>query len=133
MKLAIITIFTLSILSSRRKKIKIHKTIILHLVLYGCETLYLTLKKEHRLKVTEDRMLRRIVAPQRDVTIGGWRKLHNDEPHNLPIYQSIYLWLYSPCGPWPIFQFLNPYTIGKTPWTGISLSQGDTQNNTNTE
>jgi hypothetical protein len=31
---------------------------------------------------------------------------------------SIYLWLYSPCGPWPLFQFLNPYIVGRTPWTG---------------
>jgi hypothetical protein len=31
---------------------------------------------------------------------------------------SIYLWLYSPCGPWPLFQFLNPYTVHRTPWAG---------------
>jgi hypothetical protein len=31
---------------------------------------------------------------------------------------SIYLWRYSPCGSWPLFQSLNPYTIGRTPWTG---------------
>jgi hypothetical protein len=31
---------------------------------------------------------------------------------------SIYLWLYSPCGPWPLFQFLNPHVVGRTPWTG---------------
>jgi hypothetical protein len=31
---------------------------------------------------------------------------------------SIYPWLYSPCGPWPLFQFLNLYTVGRTPWTG---------------
>jgi hypothetical protein len=36
----------------------------------------------------------------------------------LSICMSVYLWLYSPCGPWPIFQFLNPYTVGRTPWTG---------------
>jgi hypothetical protein len=36
----------------------------------------------------------------------------------------IYLWLYSPCGPWPHFLFLNLRTVGKTPWTGISPSQG---------
>jgi hypothetical protein len=36
----------------------------------------------------------------------------------------MYVWLYSPCGPWPMFQFLNPYTVGRTPWTGISPSQG---------
>jgi hypothetical protein len=31
---------------------------------------------------------------------------------------EFYLWLYSPCGPWPLFQFLNPCTVGRTPWTG---------------
>jgi hypothetical protein len=34
------------------------------------------------------------------------------------IYLSIYLWLYSPCGPWPLFHFLNPLTVGRTSWTG---------------
>jgi hypothetical protein len=33
-------------------------------------------------------------------------------------FNSIYLWLYSPCGPWPLFQFLNLHTVGRTPWTG---------------
>jgi hypothetical protein len=32
--------------------------------------------------------------------------------------QHLHLWLYSPCGPWPLFQFLNLYTVGRTPWTG---------------
>jgi hypothetical protein len=47
---------------------------------------------------------------------------------------SIYLWLYSPCGPWPLFQFLNLHTVGRTPWTGKSSSREAatyTQNNTN--
>jgi hypothetical protein len=35
-----------------------------------------------------------------------------------PDYLSIYLWLYSPCGPWPLFQLLNLYTVGRTPWMG---------------
>jgi hypothetical protein len=39
-------------------------------------------------------------------------------------FLSIYLWLYSPCGTWTLFQFLNLYTVGRTPWTGISQSQG---------
>jgi hypothetical protein len=43
------------------------------------------------------------------------------------------LWLYSPCGPWPIIQFLNPYTVGRTPWTGDQPLATYTQNNTNTE
>jgi hypothetical protein len=36
----------------------------------------------------------------------------------LYIYLSLYLWLYSPCGSWPLFQFLNLYAVGRTPWTG---------------
>jgi hypothetical protein len=40
---------------------------------------------------------------------------------HLSIYLSLYLWLYSPCGPWPLFQFLNQYTVGRTPWTGDQL------------
>jgi hypothetical protein len=52
-------------------------------VLYGCETWSLTLREEHRLRVFENRVLRRIFEPKRDEVIGGWRKLHNEELHNL--------------------------------------------------
>jgi hypothetical protein len=45
-------------------------------VLYGCETLSLTLREEHRLRVFENRVLRRIFGPKRDEVTGGWRKLH---------------------------------------------------------
>jgi hypothetical protein len=65
-------------LLSKNVKIRIYKTMILHLVLYGCETWSLTLREEHRLRVFENRVLRR-----RDEVIGGWRKLHNEEIHNL--------------------------------------------------
>jgi hypothetical protein len=51
---------------SRNVKIKIYKTIILPVVLYGCENLSLMLRKEHRLRVSENRMLRRIFLPKRD-------------------------------------------------------------------
>jgi hypothetical protein len=47
-------------------------------VLYGCETWSLTLREEHRLRVFENRVLRRIFGPKRDEVTGGWRKLHND-------------------------------------------------------
>jgi hypothetical protein len=47
-------------------KIKIYKTIILPVVLYGCETLSLTLREEHRLRIFENRVLRRIFGPKRD-------------------------------------------------------------------
>jgi hypothetical protein len=52
-------------------------------VLYGCETWYLTLREEHRLRVFENRVLRTIFGLERDEMTGGWRKLHNEELHNL--------------------------------------------------
>jgi hypothetical protein len=76
-----------SLLSSRllprNVKVKIYKTKILPVVLYGCETWYLTLREEHRLRVFENRVLRRIFEPKRDEVTGEWRKLHNEEFHNL--------------------------------------------------
>jgi hypothetical protein len=65
-------------LLSKNVKIRIHKTIIFHVVLYGCETWSLTLREEDRLRV-----LRRIFGPKRIGVTGGWRKLHNEELHNL--------------------------------------------------
>jgi hypothetical protein len=52
-------------------------------VQYGCETLSLTLKEKHRPRVFENRVLRIIFGPKRDEVTGGWRKLHNEELHNL--------------------------------------------------
>jgi hypothetical protein len=66
---------------SRNVKVKIHKTKILPLVLYGYETWSLTLKEEHRLRMFENRILRRIFVPKTDEVTGEWRKLHNDELH----------------------------------------------------
>jgi hypothetical protein len=70
-------------LLSRKLKVKIYKTIILPVVLYGCETWSLTLREEHRLRVFENRVLRRIFGPMRDEVTGEWRKLHSGELHNL--------------------------------------------------
>jgi hypothetical protein len=70
-------------LLSRNVKVKIYKTIILQVVLYGSETWSLTLKEEHRLRVFEIRVLRRIFGPKRDEVTGEWRKLHTEELHNL--------------------------------------------------
>jgi hypothetical protein len=67
----------------RNVKVKIYKTIILPVVLYRCETWSLTLREEHRLRVFENRVLRRIFGPKRDEVTGEWRKLHNEELHNL--------------------------------------------------
>jgi hypothetical protein len=51
--------------------------------MYGCETLSLTLREEYRLKVSENRVLRRIFGPKRDEVIGEWRKLYNEELNDL--------------------------------------------------
>jgi hypothetical protein len=53
------------------------KIIILPVVVCGCETWSLKLREEHRLRVFENRALRRIFGPKRDEVKGGWRKLHN--------------------------------------------------------
>jgi hypothetical protein len=58
-------------------------------VLYGCETWSLTIGEEHKLKVFENRVLRRIFGLNRDGVTGGWRKLHNEELHNLYSSPSI--------------------------------------------
>jgi hypothetical protein len=58
-------------------------------VLYECETWYLTLREEHRLKVFENRVLRRILGPEREEVTGGWEKLHNEELHNMYSSPSI--------------------------------------------
>jgi hypothetical protein len=70
-------------LLSRNVNVKIYKTIILPVVLYGCETWSLTLGEGHRLRVFENRVLRRIFGPKRDKVTGEWRKLHNEEVHIL--------------------------------------------------
>jgi hypothetical protein len=57
-------------------KIRIYRTIILTMVLYGCVTWYLILREEHTLRVFENRMLR-IFGPKRVEVTGKWRKLHN--------------------------------------------------------
>jgi hypothetical protein len=72
-----------SSLLSKNLKIKIYRTIILQFVVYGCETWSLTLKEECRLKVFENRVLRRIFGPKRDEVTGEWRKLHNEELNDL--------------------------------------------------
>jgi hypothetical protein len=66
-----------------RCQIGIYKTIILPVVLYGCEIWSLKLREEHKLSVFENRVLRRIFGPKGDGVTGGWRKLHNDELHDL--------------------------------------------------
>jgi hypothetical protein len=62
-------------LLSENLKIKIYKTIIVAFVLYGCKTWLLTLNEEHRLRMSENRALRRIFGPKREEVVGRWRRL----------------------------------------------------------
>ena len=64
-------------------KIRIYRTIILPIVLYGCETLSLTLREQRRLRVFHNRVLRGIFGSKRDEVKGEARKLHNEELHDL--------------------------------------------------
>jgi hypothetical protein len=66
-------------LLSKNTKIRVYRTIILPVVLYGCETWSLTLREEQRLRVFENRVLRKIFGPKGDEVTGEWRRLHNKE------------------------------------------------------
>ena len=70
-------------LLSKNLKIKIYRTIILPVVLYGYETWSLILREEHRLRVFDNRGLRKIFGPKRNGVRGEWRKLHNEELNDL--------------------------------------------------
>jgi len=72
-----------SSLLSKNVKIKIYRTTVLHVVLYGCETWSLTLREERRLRVFENGVLRRIFGLKSDEVTGEWRKLHNKEINDL--------------------------------------------------
>ncbi|KAJ4434136.1 hypothetical protein ANN_16456, partial [Periplaneta americana] len=72
-----------SSLLSKNLKVRIYKTVILPVLLYGCETWTLTLREEHRLRVFENKVLRKIFGAKRDEVTGEWRKLHNTELHAL--------------------------------------------------
>jgi hypothetical protein len=68
-----------SSLLSKNTKIKIHRTVILPAVLYGCGAWSLTLRKEHRLREVMDRVLRKMCGPRRDKVEGEWRRLHSEK------------------------------------------------------
>jgi hypothetical protein len=74
---------------SKNVKMRIYKTIILAVVLYGCETWSLILKEEHRLKLFENKVLSGIFGPKRGEVTERWRKLHNEELHVLCSSSSI--------------------------------------------
>ena len=67
---------------SKNLRIKLYKTVILPVLLFGCQTWSLTLREECRLRVFENRILRRIFGPKRNEN-GEWRRLHNEELHSL--------------------------------------------------
>ena len=71
--------FCLPWLLFRNLKIKIYRTIILRVVLYGCEAWSLILREERKLRVFENMVLRRIFGPRRDEVTGEWRRMHNEE------------------------------------------------------
>ena len=60
-------------------KFKVHRTMILRVVLYGCKTWSLTFRDERRVRVFEKRVLKRIFGTKMDVVTGEWRKIHNEE------------------------------------------------------
>jgi hypothetical protein len=76
-------------LLSKNVKIKIYKTIILPVVLFWYETWCLILREEHRLRMFENRMPRRIFGPKKEEAAGDWRKPHNVELRNLYFLPSI--------------------------------------------
>ena len=65
--------------------IKIYITVILSDVYYGCETCSLTLREEHRLLVFENRVLRKILGPERDEVTREWKRLHNKDLYDLSL------------------------------------------------
>jgi hypothetical protein len=75
---------------SKNIKTKMYRTVILP-VPYGCETWSLTLREEHRLRVFENRVLRKIFGPERDEVTREWRKLHSEELYGL--YYSLNIWV----------------------------------------
>jgi hypothetical protein len=78
-------------LLSKKVKIRKYKIIILPEVLYGCETWSLTLREEHRLRVFENRVLRRMFGLKGDEVTGGWRKLHNEELDDCTLRQVYFI------------------------------------------
>jgi hypothetical protein len=70
-------------LLSKNTKIRVYRTIILPVALYGCEAWSVTLREEQRLRVFENRVLRRIFGPKRDEVTGEWRRLRNGELNDL--------------------------------------------------
>ena len=104
-----VLLFMQSVYSTTKKlKINIYRTIILPAVLYGCETWSLTLREESRLKLFENRVLRRVFGPKRDDVTGEWRKLYNGELSDLYSLPNIVQVVKSKTNPL-LFQVLHKY------------------------
>jgi hypothetical protein len=82
-EIMIVTYLLSSRLLSKNTKIRVYRTTVLPVVLYGSETWSLTLREEQRLRVFENRVLRRVFGPKRDEATGEWRRLHNEELNDL--------------------------------------------------
>ena len=83
LSLIVNSIFSNSLLFKKNVKIKMYRSIILPVVLYGCETWSLTLREESRLRVFGNRVLRRIFGPKRDWMTGEWRRIRNEGLNDL--------------------------------------------------
>ena len=75
-------------LLSKNIKMRVYRNIIFPIVLYGYETWSLTLREERRLRVFENRVLKKVFGPKRDEVTGEWRKLHNEELNDLHCSQN---------------------------------------------
>jgi hypothetical protein len=64
-------------------QVRVYRTVVLPVLLCGCETWSLTLREEQRLRVFENWVLRRIFGPKKDEATGEWRRLHNEELNDL--------------------------------------------------
>jgi hypothetical protein len=69
------------------KNVKIYRTVIFPVFLYGCEAWSLTLREEHRLRVLENKVLGKIFGPKRDKVTGEWRRLRNEDLY--AVYYSL--------------------------------------------
>jgi len=78
-------------LVTKNLKVEIYRNVTLPVDLFGCETWSLTLREERRLRMFENRVLRRIFGPKRDEVTGEWRKLHNEELNDL--YSPNIIWV----------------------------------------
>jgi len=78
-------------LLSKNIKIKVHRAIILSFALYGCETWSFTLREEHRVRVFDNRVLKRVFGPWRDET-REWRRLQNEELIICTPYKILFGW-----------------------------------------